>query len=205
MQQIERDISRTFPRNSYFQQGQKGKHKLRRVLRAFSCYDEKADYVQGMNFLVGQILMHCSGTLTFWLFIELIEQCELRDIYQVGLPGLQKHIEIIQLLVKEHLPEVAAHFEEHSISPMMYSNEWIFSLFCSVLPEHNSAVTAEFFNQFLTYKWEFFYKLILSILEHLKAKILEADDMYSILQVIKIAMSNKNDPYNNDSNQQQQL
>lgn len=150
-----------------------------------------------MNFLVGQILMHCSGTLTFWLFIELIEECEMRDIYQVGLPGLQKHIEIIQILVEEHLPEIAAQFEEHQVTPMMYASEWIFSLFCSILPEHNSAVTAAFFNQFLTYKWEFFYKLILSILEHLKQQILEADDMYSILQVIKIAMNNKNDPYNN--------
>ena len=87
-QQIERDISRTFPRHAYFQQGEKGKPKLRKVLQAFSCYDEKVDYVQGMNFLVGQLLMHCSGTLTFWLFVELIEECELRDIYQVGLPGL---------------------------------------------------------------------------------------------------------------------
>jgi len=38
--------------------------------------------------------------------------------------------------------------------------------------------------------------LILSILEHIQDKLLEADDMFSILQQIKIAMSNKNDPYN---------
>lgn len=63
-----------------------------------------------MNFLVGQLLMHCSGALSFWLFVELIEEYELRDIYQVGLPGLHKHSFIIEMLVKEHLPVLAKHF-----------------------------------------------------------------------------------------------
>lgn len=79
--QIERDLNRTFPKNAYFKTGQKGFKRLRKVLRAFACYDNQADYVQGMNFLVGQLLMHCSDTLAFWLFVELIEEYELRDIY----------------------------------------------------------------------------------------------------------------------------
>lgn len=49
----------------------------------------------------------------------------------------------------------------------MYASDWIFSLFASVLPESNSAVTSAFFDKFFRHRWEFFYKLILSILEHL--------------------------------------
>ena len=195
-QQIDRDLTRTFPKNGYFKHGEAGYRKLRKVLRAFACYDNQADYVQGMNFLVGQLLMHCSDTLAFWLFVELIEECELRDIYQVGLPGLHKHSFIIQMLVQKHLPDLAAHFEEHQVKPEMYASDWIFSLFSSVLPETQSEVTASFFTQFFKHKWEFFYKLVLSILEHIRPKLLEAEDMFSILQQIKIAMSNKNDPYN---------
>ena len=149
-----------------------------------------------MNFLVGQLLMHCTDTLAFWLFVELIEECELSDIFQVGLPGLHKHGYIISMLVKKHLPELADHFEEHNVQPAMYASDWIFSLFASVLPETNSKVTASFFTQFFKFKWEFFYKLVLSILNHIKPKLFEAQDMFSILQQIKIAMSNKNDPYN---------
>jgi len=78
----------------------------------------------------------------------------------------------------------------------MYASDWIFSLFSSVLPENQTKVTASFFNQFFKYKWEFFYKLVLTILEHIQDKLLEAEDMFSVLQQIKIAMSNKNDPYN---------
>lgn len=43
--QIERDLGRTFPKNKYFNPGQPGHKKLRNVLRAFSCYDDQADYV----------------------------------------------------------------------------------------------------------------------------------------------------------------
>jgi hypothetical protein len=57
--------------------------------------------------------MHCSAPVTFWLFVELIEECEIRDIYQVGLPGLKKHAYIIKMLVEEHLPTLAEHFEEN--------------------------------------------------------------------------------------------
>lgn len=71
------------------------------------------------------------------------------------------------MLVKEHLPKLAEHFQEHQVRPEMYASDWIFSLFASVLPETLSHVTAEFFNKFFVYKWEFFYKLILSILEHI--------------------------------------
>ena len=78
----------------------------------------------------------------------------------------------------------------------MYASDWIFSLFTSVLPENDSELTSKFFTNFFTYKWEYFYKLILSILQILKPRILQAGDMMSILQEIKIAMSNKNDPYN---------
>lgn len=78
----------------------------------------------------------------------------------------------------------------------MYASDWIFSAFASVLPENETHITSAFFSSFFKYKWEFFYKLILTILQHIQEKLLEEQDMFSILQQVKIAMSNKNDPYN---------
>ena len=77
--------------------------KLKKVLSAFANYDKQVgkwmirfdpliiDYVQGMNFIVGTLLYHCDEVMAFWLFVSLIEDCELRDIYLPGLPGLYKH------------------------------------------------------------------------------------------------------------------
>ena len=43
--QIDRDLSRTFPKNDYFKGSGGGQKKLSKVLTAFACYDDKVDYV----------------------------------------------------------------------------------------------------------------------------------------------------------------
>jgi hypothetical protein len=63
-----------------------------------------------MNFIVGALLYHCSEVMAFWLFVSLIEDCELRDIYVKGLPGLYKHSQLIEILIMENLNELFAHF-----------------------------------------------------------------------------------------------
>lgn len=52
------------------------------MLSAFSKYDNTIGYVQGMNFIVGSLLVHCAEDIAFWLFVSLIEDYQLRDIYQ---------------------------------------------------------------------------------------------------------------------------
>ena len=79
---------------------------------------------------------------------------------------MRKHIYIIRLLVKKHLPEIHSHFEQHLVRPEMYASDWIFSVFCSVLPEQDTHLTEAFFSQFFKHRWEFFYKLVLTILKH---------------------------------------
>ena len=61
------------------------------MLIAFSNYERQVNYVQGMNFIVAQLLLHCTETFAFWLFVALIEDCEMRDIYEEKLSGLFKH------------------------------------------------------------------------------------------------------------------
>lgn len=109
---------------------------------------------------------------------------------------MHKHASLINLMVHKHLPELHEHFELHQVTPECYASEWIFSLFCSVLPEDETKITAVFFSKFLEFKWEFFYKLVLTVLNHIKERILMHDNQLDILLEIKIAMSNKNDALN---------
>ena len=76
------------------------------MLLAYSRYDRSIGYVQGMNMLVGAILFHCRGdeVSSFWIFVSLIENYEMRQIYQTGLPGLDQHGQVIQILIGKHLP-----------------------------------------------------------------------------------------------------
>ncbi len=85
---------------------------------AFSKYDLEIGYVQGMNFVVAALLYHASEEIAFWLFVALIDQLELRDVYKhgtlpsriVGLPGLYKHTQIIDMLILQNMHELYQHF-----------------------------------------------------------------------------------------------
>ena len=64
-----------------------------------------------MNFIVGQLLLHASETVAFWLFVCLIEDCGLRDVYLPRLPGLYKHSALVEVLMVKYLPELKGHFK----------------------------------------------------------------------------------------------
>lgn len=87
--QIRLDLTRTLSELD------KNQASLQRVLQAFSKYDNTIGYVQGMNHIVDALMQHCSEEVAFWLFVSLIEDYQMRDIYQVGIPGLYKHIALI--------------------------------------------------------------------------------------------------------------
>ena len=53
-----------------------------------------------MNFVVAALLLHCSEVIAFWLFVALIEDYEMRDIYLHKLPGLFKHSQMIDILIE---------------------------------------------------------------------------------------------------------
>jgi len=135
-----------------------------------------------MNFVVASLLYHAEEPVAFWLYVSLIEDCEIRDIYLPGLPGLYKHTQIIEILIQENLPEIFYHFRAHQIKVEMYASDWLFGLFASVIPLEKMKT---FFNLFFKFKWVFFYKMVLSILKKLEHDILAESELWDILNSIK--------------------
>ena len=82
---------------------------MENVLIAYSKYDNQIGYVQGMNFVVAALLYHCSEDITFWLFVSLLEDFEIRDVYLAGLPGLYKRTYIIDELIRLNFEELSNH------------------------------------------------------------------------------------------------
>lgn len=107
-----------------------------------------------MNFIVGSLLIHCSETMAFWLFVTLIADCGVRDIFTPKLPGLYKHSQVVERLLSIHLPKIHLHFQKNNIKAEMYASEWIFGLFSSVIPLEEMGY---FYNRFFCSEWIFFY------------------------------------------------
>jgi len=82
---------------------------MKNILIAYSKYDPQVGYVQGMNFIAGALLYHCSEEIGFWIFVLLIKNYEIRDVYLPGLPGLYKHTFVIDSLISQYLHNIFKH------------------------------------------------------------------------------------------------
>jgi len=64
----------------------------------------------------------------------------------------------------------------------MYASDWIFCLFCNVLPIE---LVKDFLSGFIEHRWRYFYSFCLSILWVFKDRLLEEDEFSGILSHIK--------------------
>ena len=184
--QIELDIPRTFSHNPYFSKGE-GCIFLQRLLYAFIKYNPKLGYVQGMNYIAASLLYHCTESDAFWLFLRLVYDYNLIDNYMPMLPGLEKHSHVLEFVMMEELPDLNEHLLKEGIIMQMFITEWCLTLFTSLLNLEYSHV---FLKKFFKQKWSFFYKFVLEILVRLKNKIMMADNIMKILDLLKPLRNN---------------
>ena len=182
IKQIDLDLARTYPDEPYFSKGS-GQIALRRCLLAFSKYDMKLGYVQGMNFIMASLLWHSTEVDAFWLFVRLMEYYELRDTYLPSLPGLSKHSQIIQLLLIDYLPKVYTCLAEHRIGSEVYAAEWCFTLFASAIPPSQ---IHHILDHFFQRGWGFFYRFVVTLLQCLEKKLVKANDPLEVLFSLKV-------------------
>lgn len=131
---IGKDVGRSFPNVEMFREKDgEGQQMLRRVLRAFSLYDEKIGYCQGLGFVVGPLLMHMSEAEAFSVLVRLMEHYDLRACYTPDLAGLHLRIYQFQTLLTRHLPELSAHLALLNVEPL-YVSQWFLSFFAVTCP-----------------------------------------------------------------------
>ena len=130
-----------------------------------------------MNFIVGALLWHCSEEVAFWLFVALIEDYEMRDIYMEGLPGHIKHSTLITSLMESHLPELFEHLLEIGMNIEIFATDWYFTLFAKIIP---TSQMHTFFDSFFEFGWCFFHKFTLTLLRILGPQIIQMEDMQEI-------------------------
>lgn len=70
---IGKDVGRSFPNVEMFREKDgEGQKMLGRVLKAFSLYDDKIGYCQGLGFVVGPLLMHMSEPEAFAILVRYV-------------------------------------------------------------------------------------------------------------------------------------
>ncbi|KAK5077812.1 hypothetical protein LTR70_004393 [Exophiala xenobiotica] len=131
---IGKDVGRSFPNVDMFKDKDgEGQQMLRKVLKAFSLYDEKIGYCQGLGFVVGPLLMHMGEADAFAVLVRLMEHYDLRSCYTPDLTGLHMRIYQFQILLTNHLPTLSAHLASLNVEPL-YVSQWFLSFFAVTCP-----------------------------------------------------------------------
>jgi hypothetical protein len=182
VQQIEKDVMRTYPELGVYFPESPASRRLINVLAALAVRFPEMGYVQGMNFICASLIYHLKDDhLTYGVFCYFIEFLNLQEVYKEGLPGLKHHSGEFTKKLEKKLPDVHILFEKFCIIPEMYLTEWLIPLGCYHLPLKD---TGHLFRLMLKQGWEFFYNLILQYLRILKPHITGLDEM-GVLETLK--------------------
>ena len=92
------------------------KEKLFNILKAYASYDNQVGYCQGMNFIVSILLSNIvSQTDTFWVFVNLMHDKNLRLYFVNNTPKLIKALEKLSYQIKLKLSDLYDHFEKENV------------------------------------------------------------------------------------------
>ena len=177
--QIQKDITRTYPSRITFNHKEKILKKLENVLKAFSAYDNKIKYCQGMNFIVAFLLYHSEEYVSFWLFVSLIEEYDLRSAYMEDFPGLKLHVNRVETILKNEYNTYWEKFQEIGVKIEIIMVNWLFSLFSSLIPLE---LQMDFYKGFFSQGWTFFYQMCISSIINLKGEFFEVYEVYIALK-----------------------
>ena len=120
---INKDIPRTMPDDHPLQGA------LRNVLCAYAIRNPSVLYCQGMNYLVGFLLINkLSEEEAFWLLVQLVEDIVMPDYFK-DLSTLSITVQVFEDVIKQAFPELAQEMAEVGMESGIFLVGWYICLF----------------------------------------------------------------------------
>ncbi|XP_057699038.1 EVI5-like protein isoform X3 [Corythoichthys intestinalis] len=170
---IRRDIARTYPEHEFFKgQDSLGQEVLFNVMKAYSLVDREVGYCQGSAFIVGLLLMQMPEEEAFCVFVRLMQEYRLRELFKPSMAELGLCIYQFEYLLQEQLPELNVHFRSQSFHTSMYASSWFLTLFLTFLP---LPVATRIFDIFMYEGLEIIFRVGMAILQYNQTDLIQLD------------------------------
>ncbi|KAI7876499.1 rab-GTPase-TBC domain-containing protein [Mucor mucedo] len=128
--EIKKDLHRSFPTIEYFKNiNGEGQQRLFNVLKAYSLYEPEVGYCQGLNFVVGILLLHLSDEEAFCVLTSLMKQAEFRTQFDCDLSGLNIRIFQFGQLMIHYTKGLHIHFKLQRMNTKMFITPWFLGMF----------------------------------------------------------------------------
>lgn len=183
---ILKDISRTFPNLPYFDMqkfGCYGQNALYRVLSKFATQYPKVGYCQGMNYVIGFLLM-VSGSKeeeVYLFFVRLCEEFNLFEAFSEDMKELRKNMWIFDKMFEKYFPKLYNHFCDQEITNDMWIFKWLLSFFTTSLPIN---VVVRVWDYIIIKGLKGCFQVSFGILSLLQAELLKSD-LSNILRIFE--------------------
>lgn len=166
---IDKDIPRTFMvRNDPALQ-----RSLRSVLIAFASGHEDVGYCQGMNFIAGTLLVVLNDEeKAFYALEGLFLRLKLDSLFKPGVPDLLKRHFQFGFYLRQHFPDLSAHFKRIGVTSGVFVDKWCMGLFSSYFP---SETLLKAWDVFLYSGWKGLVKVGMAALAELRPLLLDMD------------------------------
>jgi hypothetical protein len=188
---IETDVRRTFPTHPFFfESNGSGVQALRNVLQAYSVKNPRIGYCQGMNFLVGVLLLNMKEESAFWTLDMLMRDYYMEGFFGEKIINLNRALNQFALLIEAMLPEIHEHFATQCIQVSMFASPWFHTLFA-----YDGQLTFVFrlWDIFLSEGFSIIFRVALAILKESQNEILSMNDE-KVIPYIKSAPQQVSDP-----------
>ncbi|KAK7869744.1 hypothetical protein R5R35_008281 [Gryllus longicercus] len=185
---IQRDINRTFPAHHFFKEaGGLGQDSLYRISKAYAVYDQEVGYCQGLSFLAATLLLHMPEEQAFCVFVKLMYDYGLRDMYKDGFENLHMRLYQLNRLMEEHLPQLWQHFSEKGVEFHMFASQWFLTLFTARFPLY---FVFHILDVFLLQGVDTLFQVALALLMMCKKDLLQLD-FEAILKYFRVSLPKK--------------
>ncbi|CAF3958220.1 unnamed protein product, partial [Rotaria magnacalcarata] len=177
-EEIERDLYRALPDQKAYQD-ESGISVLRRLLRAYACYNTDVGYCQAMNIIGGVLLLYMNEEDAFWTLAALCERL-LPDYYNTKVVGALIDQGVFNDYFKEYLPDLYRKLKNLGIAACI-SLSWFLTLFVCVMPFESALFIIDiFFYDGI----KFLFQLALTILSENRQSLLECNDDGEALTIL---------------------
>lgn len=118
-----------------------------------------------MGFITAMFLTYMPEEQTFWQVVNMMTgpTCNMRTMYQQGMPGAQKALYVGEKLIKKFFPKLTQHFARENCHISMYATQWFMCIFTNSFPFD---LVTGVWDCFLAEGWKIVYRIILTFLRY---------------------------------------
>lgn len=162
---------------------------LYNILKAFALVDKEVSYCQGMNFIVGFLLVisDFNELETFYFMLAIFsttfkDNLGIRGFFLEGFPLLNFYVDVFLNLFNKFLPELKKHFEKLEIPDEVWISKWFRTLFTLSLPFE---ICMRIWDCLLIYGLDFLLNFTLAFMKHIEPDLLKKQDIFDVIEFFK--------------------